>query len=594
MTKKIKLTIIALLLFTVPVLSQTKPVEHKLSEELNSKVIDWLRETPQDVLKFRSTRNRLSFSIEIAHLLWEFDPKEALFLYQTTMNDVRQNLMRFDIEANLPENYDLVTAGNSTSGKTDSDSGGMDKGDCVESPKVKKLDYDFSQRFESVVKLRVPLIEALAKDAPELADEFLRETTQIVNNEEIKDRLYYQNKSLNRVVALAFAKRDSTKTLEMGRKMLLQRDLDGTSGFLEELYELDSAKATILADEYLKRLENKDSGYADLLVELNAANEKIKSSKNKKPLVTEGKVRQVIESIAQTISNKPNFKNPYTFISLVPLFDKYVPAIGLQIRQKYSNDKNPAIAEMFKSMSKATSSENVPHNSVSNESENDGGTNQEVTGQKLTEVEKKEILDDLRTELGRAKKSEKPALYFEAARYLAKSSEKELAMNLLEEVKTYASRQIRNANDAEFFWNMVTIYASIEPNKSFELLETTIPQLENISEAFVIVSPFLEPEDEEFLENWECDCSFVNSMIDDLSDGEETILNLANADFERTRRLVYRFNRPEVQIALKLVIIKSLLEQNDSQTEGRWNRQFRERLDLAGTEIKRILLILAL
>jgi hypothetical protein len=557
MANKTKFALLLISLCSVTIFPQKKDEKPKLSQELNKQVIELLQEVPQDIFNLQSPTNRLIYSIETAHLLWKYDEKEAFSLYQNAMNSIKKNLVQMETDSNLPENYDLVPMENSTAKKGNLKLKVNDKTPNLEGQLVKKLDYDFMRKFDSAIKFREPLIESLAENVPILADEFLRETTQIITNDEFKISLNYQNKSLERVVALGIGKKDSTKTLEMGRKLLLHRDLDGMSQFLTEFHKIDSGKATVLAEECLKKLETTEA-VSTTIIQLVDAIEKTNTSKDSKPLASESKVRDLIESVATKISNKSTFtyNSPYTIISLLPLIEKYVPTIGMQIRLKYSNDKNPEIAELFKS-----NKVKLTNDSVSNESDVNDLEKADVQNQKMTNDEKKEILDVLRLELGQAKKSEKPELFFEAAKTLAKAEEKELAISLLEEAKTYSSLQIRNSNDGEFFWNLASIYSSVEPDKSFELLESAIPQLQSLLEAFVIVLPFLESGSEELLVNGECECGFVKSIIEGMPASDETILNLADADFPRLKGFIYKFDRPEIRIALKVVVVKSLLNQ---------------------------------
>jgi hypothetical protein len=558
MSNRIRIALIIIPLITLTAFSQSKETKRTLSNDLEKQVVGLLQDTSQDVLKLQSPKNRLTYSIEIANLLWKYDEKEALALYRRAMSDMRQNLLQMETDSNLPENFDFVVIEDPSREKADSNLVGIGKPSISEKQPVKKLDYDFVRKFETAIKLREYLIESMAKTAPFLAEEFLNETTQIVRNEEFKVSLNYQNKSLERIVALGIGKVDSNKSLEMGRKFLLRSDLRGMTEFLSEFHKIDSSKTVILVDEYLKKLELREAGYADLIVELEAANERTKISSEKSPLIKDGRIKEAIESIVQSIANQANYKNPWVFISLMQLFEKYVPSIATQIRQKYLNDKNPAVVQLFKSNAIETLSAKSKSTTPSNE--NDRKEN-EAGNRKLSDTEKKELLDELRIELNQSKQSEKPELLFDAAKTLASAGEKELAIGLLEEVQTYASRKIRNSDDVELFANLVNIYSTAQPEKSFELLESTIPRLQELLEAFIDVIPFLEPGGDEELENGECECNLIKSVLSNSPANDEAILNLANSDFLRLKGLVYKFNRPEVQIALKILIIHSLLDQ---------------------------------
>ena len=59
-----------------------------------------MRETSLDVGLMRSVENRISFSAELASLMWFHDEKEAKAMYAGAVGDFKQLLMQFDSQMN--------------------------------------------------------------------------------------------------------------------------------------------------------------------------------------------------------------------------------------------------------------------------------------------------------------------------------------------------------------------------------------------------------------------------------------------------------------------------------------------------------------
>jgi len=73
-------------------------------EKLQKDAVEFLRETASEVGRLRSIENRISFSSELASLMWFHDDKEAKAMYGQVVLDFKQLLMQFDAEMNSAAN----------------------------------------------------------------------------------------------------------------------------------------------------------------------------------------------------------------------------------------------------------------------------------------------------------------------------------------------------------------------------------------------------------------------------------------------------------------------------------------------------------
>ena len=580
MFNKIKLIAVIVLLSTLSIFAQTKDAKTKISEELKKSTIELLRETSQDVLKMQSRSNRIIYATEVADLIWEYDEKEARSLYLTAVNETRQSLAQLESDAALPENSKIENANVATYATNTVANAAKEASNSSVEPnytrqQVKRLDYQLTRKFDVVLRFRQKLILSLAENDPVMADEFLRETTQIVTEEQFKDKITQQNKGLESKIALAIGKKDPNKALEAGRKLLSENKFAGMSAFIERFYKLDADKAVTLAEEFAKKLETSDADSFNRIIELVKINEKINRDKDKKPLFSESRMKSLVDSAAQQILATKNYLNRYELILRLSTIEKYAPSRAKQIRQKFAKDEEFNAYNIVDGA--ATAVKNAGEVAVATQNSKEDIEKERVRNklgkEKLTDDEKAKIIEDFRKNLP-TNQTEKMMTVMQTVQIFAKLGENELALSLLTESGLTAPTQVENAKDAMLSWSFASIYSSVEPKKSFDLLETTIPVLNENLDAFIKIIRFIEPEREEIVENGELkmseggggpDGGFAKSMLRSLPGKEETLRNLAQADFSRTKDLAYKFSRSEVQIELKLLIINSLLEKNDDE-----------------------------
>src|SRR6476659_4781048 len=74
------------------------PTEDKA--KLEKEAVVFLRETLGDVNAMRSLENRISFTAELAGLMWFHDEREAKAMFTGVANDFRQLLLQYDAQMN--------------------------------------------------------------------------------------------------------------------------------------------------------------------------------------------------------------------------------------------------------------------------------------------------------------------------------------------------------------------------------------------------------------------------------------------------------------------------------------------------------------
>jgi len=167
------LRILALILLcTAFIIAQ--PTLEKQSEEnvqkLQKEAIAFLRETLSDVNGMRSLENRISFTAELAGLMWFHDEREARSMYGGVIADFKDLLTKYDAQMN-----DLgVTL-------ADRQGGGFMSFGVEPTEKSHVL-----KRFMTAMGVRQQITLTMAEHDPELAFSFYNDSLSAISNPEFR------------------------------------------------------------------------------------------------------------------------------------------------------------------------------------------------------------------------------------------------------------------------------------------------------------------------------------------------------------------------------------------------------------------------
>ena len=154
-----------ILLSTICALGQnpSDPKKTPEPEKLTENAVEFLRETSQDLSRMRSVENRISFSAEMASLMWFHSEKDARAMYATTITDFKQLLSQLDGQMNtldVPIDEDFAPS--------------FMFGASARTPVERKL------RIAMAVRQQIAL--SLAEHDPETAYSFFYDTASLITN----------------------------------------------------------------------------------------------------------------------------------------------------------------------------------------------------------------------------------------------------------------------------------------------------------------------------------------------------------------------------------------------------------------------------
>ena len=151
--------------------------------------------------------------------------------------------------------------------------------------------------------------------------------------------------------------------------------------------------------------------------------------------------------------------------------------------------------------------------------------------------------------------NEKLNLLLQVARDAEKNNQK-LAVQVLEEARQMTSRRATNYNHFEQQLKVAHAFATVDPARSFEILDPGISQLNELLAAAAVLSGF----EINMFRDGEMTLQGGNGLTSTISRYGQELAVLARNDFERAETLAGRFQFAESRIMTRLSIVQGLLD----------------------------------
>jgi len=164
-------------------------------------------------------------------------------------------------------------------------------------------------------------------------------------------------------------------------------------------------------------------------------------------------------------------------------------------------------------------------------------------------------LDEIRQSVARLQNdNEKIDLLIQVAGDVQKNNPK-LAIQVLEEAKLIVTRRATSYEQFEQQLKVAHAFASVDPSRSFEVLDPGISQLNELLQAASVLSGF----EINMFRDGEMAMQGGNGLTATLNRYGQEIAVLANSDFDRSEVLAGRFQFTEPRIMTRLAIVQGLL-----------------------------------
>jgi len=564
------LRILALILFCTAFIS-AQPTLEKQSEEnaqkLQKEAIAFLRETLSDVNGMRSLENRISFTAELAGLMWFHDEREARSMYGGVITDFRDLLAKYDAQIN-----DLgVTMADRQRG------GFMAFG--VE-PTDKSL---VVKRFTTAMGVRQQITATMAEHDPELAFSFYNDSLSAISNPEFRKEVEERDSYFETQLLSQIAESSPAKAAQFGipsiKKGVTYQHID----LLRKIYSKDAEKGIEFGAAILSKLKSDKLDSAGFYVAerlITYGEETVNASKKaggKRPVYTFAELRDLAELLAQSLLNRGEDES--IGASYIETIQKYSPGRAAQLRAKFKtssvstrySNANRAAANVMNAAANAASYGDPYSNSSSNSEARDLEEKavmegmQKLANKELPKEEREKIIIQARKIIlqtpGRDKKIMGLSML---ASQVSRMGDKALAAEIMRDAESMVNPAPKNYQDFILTWMLASGYATADPDKAFPLLEETIGRANDTLAAFIKVGEFIDVA-EEVIQDGEVQVGafgggMVRGLTKELGMADSTIQVLANADFGKTKALTNRFDRPEIRILAKMMVLRAVLD----------------------------------
>lgn len=560
-------------------LTEKKPTDDP--EAFKKEAVAFLRDTMADVNNLRTLENRISFSAELAGLMWFHDEKEARSLYITAFGNFRQLLLEYDSQMNAfgPVEDDAPTPYR----------GGM-FADVNDRSRL-------SRRFQTAMQVRQQIAMSLAEHDPELAFQFYFDSTQSVSNPQFRKQMESRDEYFENQLLAEVAKTNPAKATEFAKRSIK----DGLNyqhiELLKKIYAKDPEKGAELAVAMTAKVNSNLESDQFWVVSsfLGAAGDSFEASQKeggKKPMLTQSELRDLADTFGQAVLNDKS-DNP-SGMSYAGTIEKYSPSRATQIRAKFRSEAGargpnrftvrggsalpPTYSGPVVTAGTGSSNSNAATERTKRETEAREKAEKEfaenvgkLANKQLPKEERDKIAAQARKILMQTPGKDKKIVGLSALAATVAKADKELAAEIMREAQALVNPQPKNYQDFLLTWMLASGYAQAEPEKAFPLLEDTIMRANETLAAFIKVGEFIdvagEMIDEGEVQVGAFGGQMVRGLTSELGMADATLRTLAKADFKKTRDLTNRFDRSEIRILAKMMILRAVL--NEKRVDAR-------------------------
>ncbi len=543
--------------------------------KLRKEAVVFLRETLGDVNGMRSLENRISFTSEIASLMWFHDEREARAMYAAVIGDFRDLLARYDAQINAlggpPEEGEARYGFNP----------------FLAEPSERAR---VARRFQTAIGVGQQIAMSLAQHDPELGYAFYYDSIAAISNVEFRKQAETSSQHFEVQLLGQIAVSNAAKATALAARSVAKGVTYQHVELLKKIYAKDPERGSEFALALFGRLKIEKIDSSDYYIAgrlLEFGDETLTASRKsggKKAVYTMAKLRDLAEFIAVSVLGMGD--TAVAGLSSLELIQKYAPGRAAQMRAKF---KRALGTSNFNTGAYAinTSANVVAYGDpvgYSNSNSNTGRYERQAREREEREKAEREFMNDVQTfgtkELPKEErqkfvaqsrkiiaqtpgKDKKLMALTMLAAQVAKLGDKELASEIMRDAESIVNPAPKNYHDFLLTWMLASGYAAADPDKAFPLLEETIGRANQTLDAFVKVAEFIDVA-EEMVQDGEVQVGafggqMITGLTRELGIADATIQVLAKADFAKTRNLTNRFDRLEIRVLAKMMVLRAIL-----------------------------------
>ena len=555
-----------------------KQKETEQRQELEKKTLVLLNDIASAAWSLKLPENRLFVMAGAADLLWSFDEKRARTLYWEALNSIN-----------------LITQPPRSTGKN------------LSKEERQKILTSYFATFG----LRRKMIQQVAQKDAQLALEMLRATRQVTPPSFGSEFPLPSDSQLEQDIAIEVAKRDPAQALQVARESLAKGLTYELLHLLHVLNQKDSEKASEFAGEIIAKLRTINFGTdfrATLIAIQLLETSRIREAKGttlgnvgaqKALKLSDEQKRDLVDVlISAALSPSANSNLIAEISDVMPEIQQFFPERRAALERKIStfnetlpqqlrnqNSYNTLIRrgmpeEMIRlavresdeirqhlfqqaAIAAALRGSTDSFRELVNKEVSDEGDQRKILdlldAEEIGFAVNRKKLDELRKLLPKIRRKEERARAMaEAAIMLKEKGEDAEASTLLDEAAALIKTDLKSETQTNALLSLLCAYAVVDPAKAFALAERTVDQANSQISLLMLVDRVVKSgavKKSEII----LDQGGIMPLDFIVFRYGKGVAALAKSDFNRTRALADRFERQELRILARLLIVKGIL-----------------------------------
>jgi hypothetical protein len=543
-----------------------------ISAEIKDKAVVFLRQTAKEARTLSLPENRVALTLAFGELLWQYDEREARAAYESSITDMRLLLGQLRQLANTP----------------DEESDNWQRGSSYE-------------LFSSAKQLRTTLILNLAEHDADAAENFYRETHAFITapaatGEDRMKTIFSETEEtqLETKLATVVSKNDPTRALKFAQEKLAKGVSSEIVELAVRLHSKDAEKGAKLAADILRKLKTAKLGTDyqtravafEFLKKAAASLEEAKKVGGKTPLLSESDVRELAEAIVKN-SLLENFEmyGDYNYRQNLELLTKFAPASAAQLQRKLDAPAQTKGVQIATALDDdAPTAAQATKQAEAQRKYEQRAKETETRRQELQSFQEraaspngKVTLEEARGQIAKIKKPEERMMAtIGISLALVARGDKKTAKDLLDETRSRLVAQPKFAADMLAHLLVAHAYVSVDPPIAFEMLEGLVFQSNDLVAAMIKLGEFALGNSA--IENNEIRFGGVGQFFlgmvmgitserggafgNQFGDFQSDFAKLAVADFDRLQALTNKFDRTELRLIARILVLQSLLRED--------------------------------
>lgn len=544
------------------------------AEKAKQLALEMLRETVREIETLRTPENRISLSADLVGLLWAHNPEEAREMFRILTNSFTQLFTQYSGQVNAV---------------------GFEEEDLWNPAKREKARA--GRRMMKAFVVRENLARAAAVHDPLLALDFVLATSTAVRGGAFAERLDQSDQQTKKVIVELFGARNSETARELGRR-LLREGFDGAAiALLRTIRSEDEKEGAEFALEVfsaasrdLDAIDPEFGVHAELLVYANETLEE-EPYPDRVEMISRDYAASHANAFGRAILRNDEM-GPEEAESYAAAIRPFSESLADRIEKKFEEvDESvssetrrlQALLEKSRAADAARNSDGDkvseltaegPSLAMSTEGEANGDnlTEEQKLLKELNGIEAEELPDEKRQEIAAkartaADSAQTPAakigILTTAAAVLKKLGDQTLADDLVNEALGHVTSNPRNYEDFMNIWILAGGLVEVRPDIAFNRLEDAVFRLNDVVNAGITIAEFIDVDGDIIQDGEVLIGAFASGMTADMSrilvSGNSVVLGLAENDLARTRALAEKFDRAEIRILAKTLVLAVVL-----------------------------------